>query len=106
MAKNKSHELSALFALRSMLHDMERDFGITDLSPVERDVLLAAHGAACKNDGASISSEEIRNEPLARAIAQATFHRALKSLLAKGLLAKAAGFKARHYVLSSDLLDV
>jgi DNA-binding MarR family transcriptional regulator len=105
MSKNTSHILSALLELRSMLHAMEKDFGLDDLSPVELDVLLAAHAAARKT-GATISSDEIRKEGLAEGIAQATFHRALKSLLQKGLLAKADGFKARHYVVSADLNDL
>lgn len=97
--------LSALFELRSMLHAMEKDFGLDALSSVEMDVLLAAHAAARKS-GATITSDEIRKESLAADIAQATFHRALKVLLQKGLLAKAEGFKARHYVVSADLNDL
>lgn len=97
--------LSALYELRSMLHAMEKDFGLDDLSPVEIDVLLAAH-AATRKSGATVTSDAIRKEGLAADIAQATFHRALKVLLQRGLLAKAEGFKARHYVVCADLKDL
>ena len=105
MSTKTSLTLSALFELRSMLHAMEKDLGLQDLSPIERDVLLAAHAAARKS-GKTVTSDQIRKESLAADIAQATFHRALKALLQRGLLSKADGFKARHYMVSADLNDL
>ena len=81
-----------------MLRAMEEDFGLQDLSQAEMDVLLAAH-ATRKQTGPQVTSEQIRQQPLVAHIAQATFHRALRALVAKGLIAKAQGFKARHYIV-------
>ncbi|WP_264212672.1 hypothetical protein [Leisingera thetidis] len=81
-----------------MLHQMERDIGLDRLSRVERDVLLAAH-AVTAAPGAPVQSEQIRSHRLVQGIAQATFHRTLKSLLDLGLLERAGGSKAKHYVV-------
>lgn len=85
-----------------MLRDMERDVGLQELTQSEMDVLLAAH-ATSGVPGDAISSDQIRRHDLASDIAQATFHRALRSLLSQGLLEKADGHKARFYVVRSDL---
>mmetsp|Transcript_20752 Transcript_20752/g.26691 ORF Transcript_20752/g.26691 Transcript_20752/m.26691 type:complete len:115 (-) Transcript_20752:29-373(-) len=93
--------LKSIFELRDMLHIMERDIGLDRLSRAERDVLLAAHALTCV-PGAPVQSEQIRSHRLVREIAQATFHRTLKSLLDLGLLERAGGSKAKHYVVCFD----
>lgn len=81
-----------------MLFEMEQDIGLNDLSRVERDVLLAAH-ALTGTPGMAVQSDQIRSHRLVRGVTQATFYRTLKSLLEMGLLERAGGSKARHYVV-------
>jgi hypothetical protein len=76
-------KISALFELRSMLREMEHEVGLHTLTPVEMDVFLA--------------------HDLTSGIAQATYHRALRSLLSLGFLEKAEGYKSTHYLVRSDL---
>lgn len=87
-----------------MLRDMERDFGLQDLSAVEMDVFLAAH-AVKGTDGNEVTSDQIRRHELVRELAQATYHRALRSLVRLGLLEKADGYKSRIYLVHSGLSE-
>ena len=86
-----------------MLHQMELDIGMGDLSRVERDVLLAAH-MLTDNLGDSVETDQIRGHGLINSLSPATYHRALKSLLEQGFLENAAGTKAKQYVVRSDLI--
>ena len=95
---NKSlGKLSALFELRSMLREMEHEVGLDTLTSVEMDVFLAAH-ALSGPGGEVVTSDEIRKHDLTAGIAQASYHRALRSLLTLGLLEKAEGYKSKHYL--------
>ncbi|NEK25046.1 hypothetical protein GV827_22015 [Sulfitobacter sp. JBTF-M27] len=85
-----------------MMRKMEQDVGLGELSNAELDVLLAAH-AVTKGLGEAITSEQIRRHDLASDIAPATYHRALRSLLARGLIDKANGYKTSRYVVPGDL---
>ncbi|QDI74957.1 hypothetical protein [Leisingera aquaemixtae] len=93
--------LKSVFELRDMLFQMERDIGLDRLSPAERDVLLAAH-ALTSAPGAAVQSDQIRSHRLVQGIAQATYHRTLKSLLSMGLLERAGGSRAKRYVVRFD----
>ena len=100
---NTSHgKLSALFELRSMLREMEHEVGLNALTPVEMDVFLAAH-ALSGTLGEVVTSDEIRKHELTSGIAQASYLRALRSLLSLGLLEKADGYKSTHYLVRDDL---
>ena len=96
------NKISAIFELRCMLRDMERNVGLQDLSATELDVFLAAHALTAKK-GEAISSDQIRRHELVSDLAQATYHRALRSLLKLGLLENAHGYKSRLYVVRRDL---
>jgi len=85
-----------------MLREMEHEVGLHALTAVEMDVFLAAHALSGKGPEA-VTSDEIRKHDLTAGIAQATYHRALRSLLSLGLLEKAEGYKSRHYLVRSDL---
>ena len=98
--KNRT-KMSLLLELRNMLRDMERDVGLDTLSAVEKDVYLAANAVTFKQ-GEAVSSDQIRRHALATELAQATYHRSLRSLLALGLLEKADGYKAGWYVVRSS----
>lgn len=95
------HTLSALLELRNMLREMEQDVGLDVFSAAERDVLLAAH-AVTEKQGEAVSSDQIRRHALASKLAQATYHRALKALLAAGRIEKARGHKVGWYVVRQD----
>ncbi|PUB11109.1 hypothetical protein DFP92_11593 [Yoonia sediminilitoris] len=100
---NKSlGKLSVLFELRSMLREMEHEVGLDTLTSMEMDVFLAAH-ALSGSAGEVVSSDEIRKHDLTAGIAQASYHRALRSLLTLGLLEKAEGYKSKHYLVRDDL---
>lgn len=97
-------EISALFELRCMLRKMEKDVGLEELTAAEMDVFLAAHAITGKL-GEVVSSDQIRRHRLTSGLAQATYHRALRSLVDLGLLEKANGYKSRNYVVRADLID-
>ena len=101
MTNKYQSKLSALFDLRCMLREMEQDVGLRDLTEMEMDVFLAAH-AASGTEGSAITSDQIRRHELTSSLAQATYHRALRSLVAKGLIEKVQGYKARHYIVRTD----
>lgn len=96
-------KISALFELRRMLRQMEEDVGLGELTSAEMDVLLAAHAVSSKL-GEVITSDQIRRHDSASSLSQATYHRALRSLVCMGFLEKARGYKARHYVVRADLI--
>ncbi|WP_245626802.1 hypothetical protein [Aestuariivita boseongensis] len=87
-----------------MFREMERDIGLDDLTPTELDVFLAAHAVTPK-EGEAVPSDQIRRHSLVSELAQATYHRALRSLLELGLLERADGYKSRHYVVRSERAD-
>ena len=90
--------IKSLAQLRALLFEMETTLGLVDLSQNERDVLYAINevsGGAAR----AARSEAIRNHPLAAAIPQATYHRALKSLVQRGLVGHAPDTRAGQYVI-------
>jgi DNA-binding MarR family transcriptional regulator len=91
--------IKSVSQLRALLFDMEKALGLVDLSPNERDVLYAITEVSSGTPRAA-RSEAIRNHPLAAAIPQATYHRALKSLVERGLIAHAPETRAGQYVMS------
>ena len=93
-------EAPKLAALRSLLHGMERELGLDDLSQSQRDVYYAAsllHGA-----GEPITTELLQTHPLTRDIPRPTFFRSLKSLLDRTLMFRSGGERSGRYVLSQD----
>lgn len=86
--------------LRELLLGMEQELGIGDLSQNEKDVLYAVQVAANSSTGIA-KSDDIRNHMLLQYMTQPTFHRSLKSLIAKRLVGHAPNTKAGSYVLVS-----
>ena len=80
-----------------MIKDMEKNEGLHTLSQTERDILYAATDVAGE-DGEFVAHDLARHT-LARDISHATYHRAFKSLLGKGFMKPACGFKIGNYVL-------
>lgn len=97
------NKLSTLSTLRSMLREMERDVGLQELTAPEMDVLLAA-SALAGDKREAVTSDQIHHHELASGLAQATYHRALKSLLSRGLLETAKGYKTKLYIVRTDLI--
>ena len=77
---------------------MERDLGLIALSHNEKDVLYAVQSVLAVSDGVA-KSDEIRSHDLVQDMSQPTFHRALKSLLERGLLRHAPDTKAGSYII-------
>lgn len=91
--------IKSLAQLRGLLFEMEKAIGLVDLSQNERDVLYAINEVS-NGTPRGARSDAIRSHPLAAAIPQATYHRALKSLVQRGLVAHAPDTRAGHYILS------
>ena len=69
-------------ALKSMLHAMEKDLGLTELSSAEKAILSAiAPLQEALNDGGFVYSRSIKNHPLCVDLPNPTFFRALAQLL-------------------------
>ena len=83
--------------LRALLLGMERDLGLGDLSQNEKDVFYAVQSVIAGSEGIA-RSDDIKSHSLVFEMTQPTFHRSLKNLLARGLLAHAPSTKAGSYV--------
>ena len=93
--------IKSVAQLRALLFEMESALGLVDLSPNERDILYAIN-EVCTGYPRAARSDAIRNHPLAAGIPQATYHRALKSLVLRGLIAHAPDTRAGHYILQDS----
>lgn len=85
-----------------MLREMEHEIGLDGLTKAELDVFLAAHALAGGRQEV-VTSNDIRNHDLTSGITQASYHRALRSLISLDLLEKAEGYKSRHYLVRNHL---
>lgn len=94
--------IKSVSQLRALLLDMETALGLVELSPNERDVLYAINEVSAGVLKAA-RSDAIRAHPLAAAIPQATYHRALKSLVQRGLVQHAPDTKAGAYVVTRNM---
>ncbi|MBT4235285.1 MAG: hypothetical protein HOD69_14385 [Marinovum sp.] len=92
------YRYTAVAQLREIVMTMERDLGLIALSHNEKDVLYAVQSVLADSDGVA-KSDEIRSHDLVQDMSQPTFHRALKSLLARGLLRHAPDTKAGSYIM-------
>ena len=92
------YRYTAVAQLREIVMTMERDLGLIALSHNEKDVLYAVQSVLAESNGVA-KSDEIRSHDLVQEMSQPTFHRALKSLLARGLLQHAPDTKAGAYII-------
>ena len=92
------YRYTAVAQLREIVMTMERDLGLTALSHNEKEVLYAVQSVLAVSDSIA-KSDEIRSHDLVQDMSQPTFHRALKSLLARGLLRHAPDTKAGSYII-------
>ncbi len=71
----------ALYKVRLLLHDMEQEFGLSDLSPIERDVLYVIESLAIQSG--DIATHLILSHELLRNASRPTIYRAFNVLIEK-----------------------
>lgn len=84
-----------LATLRIMLHQMEREVGLEDLSSSQRDVYYAA--CLLADDQSKVSSDTLRVHPMLDQVPRSTFFRVLKELVAVGYLRSAGSPRSGLY---------
>ncbi|MBI1219176.1 MAG: hypothetical protein GC186_11565 [Rhodobacteraceae bacterium] len=90
--------IRSLAQLRALLLDMESELGLIDLTPVEKDVFYAISEVTIGEPPVA-RSEAIRSHPLTVTIPQATFHRAIRSLVDRGYIQHAPDSRAGLYII-------
>jgi len=88
-----------IIRLKSMLSDMEQDFGLTGLSIVEKNVYLAAQDIKAK-DG-TVETKHILEHSFTQSMSRPTFFRALKSIQEKGLIQNAPEKKVGLFIVNN-----
>ncbi|MCF2870814.1 hypothetical protein L0664_07025 [Octadecabacter sp. G9-8] len=96
--------LQQIATLRSLLEEMEHEFGMRDLSRNERDILLAmAQEQKARGDSSDMcSTEAVRENSITKELSQPTFHRTLKQLVKRGLVEPCEGFPKGLYRLTNS----
>ena len=80
-------QLEQYAALKSMLHSMEQDLGLTKLSSGEKAILSAMSSLqGVLETGEYVSSRNLKSHPLCASLPNPTFFRGLAGLLAKQYL--------------------
>ena len=87
-----------LAQLLDMVAGLERDLGLDQSLPVERDVIVVI-GAFIEGGEDFVKTEMLIKHPLLAGVPRSTLHRALRSVLDKGMICHAEGSKAGRYVL-------
>lgn len=90
--------LKNLGQLRALMLEMETSLGLVELSQGERDVLYAVSQIVGTSE-LQVRSEAIRSHPLVAGMPPASFHRALRGLLDRGMLRLAPERKSGAYIL-------
>lgn len=78
--------LNALAELQIMVTDMERDLGLSDLSQIERKVLLAISDLHAQNG--KVATQDILDHKLVESFSRPSLFRALKGLENTGNIKK------------------
>lgn len=82
-----SNKIDSYAKLRSILHEMEMDIGITDRPNAEKNIISAIsqlqHSASL---GSFVKTRDIKTHPLCLQMPSPSFFRALKKLQNDGLL--------------------
>lgn len=85
--------------LRELLKELECDLGLHDLSRVERDLIYAMHVLGRRTG--QVSTAELWTHPLIEDLNQATFHRAIRELIDRGMIRREPGERARYALLAA-----
>ena len=94
----KRENLKKLAQLKAVILGMEKDFGLSNMTEQERRILSAMSELSAQDDSL-VSSKALRNSLYCADLSAPTYHRALKSLLDKGLLRPPEGRKTGVYRL-------
>lgn len=94
--------LKTLAQLLEMVAGLQRDLGLEDTLPLERDI-LAVIGALKEEGHDHVRTEMLVKHRLLAGVPKASFHRALRALLDRGLVEHAEGFRSGRYKLSDQL---
>lgn len=94
--------VTQLAQLRDLLHAMEAEVGLSDLTPNERDVLLACftHLYTDENGDTVCQTDAVRRHPTVARLSQPTFHRTLKRLMERGYVHKSENWPLGVYSVS------
>jgi hypothetical protein len=84
-----------LAALRNMLHAMEREVGLQELSTIQRDIYYAA--CLSRDDQSLLSTDALRTHPIVRELPRSSFFRALKDLVDLGYFKPAGSPRSGLY---------
>lgn len=87
-----------LAQLKSVLIDMERSLGLSDLGEAERSILAAAADCADSND--IVKTGDIYDHKCVAHVSRPTFFRAVKRLVELGHLDHAPNEKSGYYQLN------
>ena len=91
---------NSIFKVRLLLHDMEKQLGLTRLTSVERDVLYVIESLAEKQP--NVASHEILSHELTGNISRPTVYRALNRLLEESFIVKGANADRGFFELPSE----
>lgn len=93
--------LESIARLRQIVWELETDSGLAALGEHERDVLYAiwAMGEAEAEGGRTFLSNDLRQREIVRAMAPATFYRALNALRRRGFIRFAPGSRRNRYLV-------
>ena len=91
--------LKTLAQLLEMVAGLQRDLGLEDAMPLERDI-LAALGALSREGQCSVRTEALMEHPLLTNVPRASFHRALRALIDRGHIEHADGYRTGRYRLA------
>ena len=94
--------MKTLASLLEMVAGLQKNLGLEDTLPLERDI-IAIIGMHMEDGSEHVRTEILMSHPLLATVPRASFHRALRSLLKRGLLAHPEGYKAGRYVLSGEI---
>lgn len=83
--------------LKKILHDMEIELGIEELSTPEKSALFATKEIASRLSGAEMG--QILSHPFLTGFSRPTIFRAVSSLKAAGLLVKEDGRRGRYFTM-------
>ena len=90
--------LSRLASLRSLLHEMEQETGLSALSPSQRDLIYAAESVASADGVAALS--DLQCHPLLKNMTRPTFFRHLSTLVDQQLLVHIGSERSGLYELA------
>ena len=94
--------MKTLAGLLEMVAGLQEDLGLKDTLPLERDI-VAVIGMYIEDGNDYVKTEALISHPLLASTPKASLHRALRSLLNRGLIAHPDGCKAGRYILSGPL---